>query len=93
MKILPGDKVGSHGITFLADAGKDKNKNRLAKFRCHCGEEFIGLRSAVLANRRKSCRCLLSRGRKKIEERTDPDPEPWNRLLRLNFLRKPLYSC
>ncbi len=93
MRLKYGDTAGSFGIRYIEASGKDSKNNKLAKFECHCGTEFIGKQSAVLADRRKSCGCLSGKGSASLLERKDPDPEPWNKILVLDWFKMPdLYA-
>ena len=54
LDIKTGDII--NGITFLEEVPSDLN-HRKAKFKCHCGTEFITNISSVNTGRTKSCGC------------------------------------
>jgi hypothetical protein len=62
-----GQILGDHGIKLLEEIDTNSNEFRKAKFRCHCGKEFITGINSVKANQSKSCGCEQNKSKQYIK--------------------------
>jgi 5-methylcytosine-specific restriction endonuclease McrA len=66
-KYEKGQILGEYGIEFLEELSTKVGESRKAKFKCHCGKEYITLICSVKGNQSKSCGCNQNRKREYIE--------------------------
>ena len=52
-----GQLIGSNGIKFIKEAGRNNHNQREALFKCSCGKEFITEINNIKTNRQRSCGC------------------------------------
>lgn len=62
-----GQVLGDHGIEFVEDIPNDPKDFRRAKFKCHCGNEFVTSINSIKSNQTASCGCNQNRKKEYIE--------------------------